>query len=76
MNITMTSLLAATALLFAIVFGWIGARPSRPGRIRMAPWRFFMLLAFTALIATTVHLVSLLKDRGVHEFESTSPITR
>ena len=59
MNFPITSALALGALGLTVFFGWRGARRSLPGRTRLAPWRFLMLLAFTALIAMAVHLVTL-----------------
>jgi hypothetical protein len=59
MNLPTTFTLLIVSLVLTCVFGWLGARPSRPGRTRLAPWRFMMLLAFTALLAMAVHLVNL-----------------
>lgn len=60
MNLVVTSVLAAVSLGLAIVFGVIGARPSRPlSRPRLVPWRFLMLLAFALMVAALVHVVGL-----------------
>ena len=61
MSLPTTLALAIVSLILTWVFGWLGARPSRPGRTRLAPWRFIMLLAFTTLIAMAVHLVDLVR---------------
>ena len=63
MNLPITSTLLVASLALTVIFGWFGARPSVPGRTRLAPWRSMMLLAFTGLIAMTVHIVTLV--RGV-----------
>ena len=47
-------------MVAAVVCGWIGSRPTRPGRVRMAPWRFMMLLAAAGALLMIVHLVNLL----------------
>jgi uncharacterized membrane protein YsdA (DUF1294 family) len=62
MDLTVTLVLAVGFLTLTILFGWIGARPARPlARPRLIPWRFFMLLAFVAMIAVLVHAVALLR---------------
>ncbi len=62
MDLTVTLFLAAGFLTLTVLFGWMGARPARPlAPPRMAPWRFFMLLAFVATIAALVHLVALVR---------------
>ena len=76
MNLPITFASATACIVFTVVFGWLGSRPSRPGRIRLAPWRFMMLLAFTALIATAVHLVSLVRGDVGKEVISQESITR
>ena len=62
MTFTVTLAAAALCLALTVAFGWLGARPPRPGRVRLVPWRFLMLLAFTALIAMAVHLVTLVRE--------------
>ncbi len=62
MNYPLTESLAAVSLALTVVFGWRGARTARPHAApRLVPWRFLMLLAFTILVATLVHLVALAK---------------
>jgi hypothetical protein len=62
MNVTTTAGLAAVALILAVIFGWLGARPAKPlAAPRLAPWRAMMLVAFTAMVAFLVHLVALLR---------------
>ena len=76
MNFTLTSIAAAICTLLTLAFGWLGARASRPGRVRLAPWRFMMLLAFTALIAMAVHLVSLARGGSGQESDPNAFISR
>lgn len=60
-----TAILAACALAFTILFGWLGARPASPHRgPRLVPWRFLMLLAFLAMVLALVHLVALVRGSG------------
>jgi hypothetical protein len=61
MNMPITSIILVASLVSTVIFGWFGARPSVPGRTRLAPWRFMMLLAFTGLIAMAVHMVTLVR---------------
>lgn len=60
MTLELTVALLAGFALAALVCGWIGARPTTPGRVRMAPWRFMMLLAAAGALLMIVHLVNLL----------------
>ncbi|MGI8840823.1 MAG: hypothetical protein ACR2F8_08615 [Caulobacteraceae bacterium] len=56
---------AGVALALAVLFGALGARPSNPaGPPRLIPWRFLMMIAIVAVIATLVHAVALLKGGG------------
>ena len=65
MELLPTLALAASALGLTLLFGWLGARPAKPvARPRLAPWRFLMLLAFVAMIATLVHAVALVRAAG------------
>ncbi len=64
MDLTATLALAAGFLSLTLVFGWMGARPSKAlAPPRLVPWRFLMLLAFVGTLATLVHVVALV--RGV-----------
>lgn len=60
MNLPVTlGLLAAFAIATAL-FGWAGARPPDPRRVRMAPYRFLMLLTAAGVLMMLVHAVNLL----------------
>jgi hypothetical protein len=59
----MTSTLALTAVTLAItVFaGWRGARPWDPTQsVRMAPWRFIMVMGGAATFVLLIHIGALL----------------
>ena len=63
MTVPVTAALASFSLALTVFCGWRGARTSRPlSAPRLVPWRFFMLLAFSALVACLVHLAGLLRD--------------
>jgi len=65
MTLTVTAFLAGLCLTLTVLFGWLGARPSRPlAAPRLAPWRLLMLIAFTGLVAMLVHIVTLLRNPG------------
>ncbi|MGV9005791.1 MAG: hypothetical protein ACOH1H_03535 [Brevundimonas sp.] len=54
------SLLAA-ALALTVFCGWRGARPWDPrGGVRMAPWRFIMLLSAASVVILAIHVGTLL----------------
>ncbi len=60
MTFPVTAGLAGLFLALALLFAWRGARAARPHTApRLIPWRMLMLVAFTALVAMLVHLVSL-----------------
>jgi hypothetical protein len=60
-----TATLAGLCLALTLFCGWRGARASRPhAEPRLVPWRFLMLVAFTAMVAMLVHLVALVRDPG------------
>lgn len=60
MSLQLTLAVLAGFVVAAVVCGWIGSRPTVPGRVRMAPWRFMMLLAAAGALLMIVHLVNLL----------------
>jgi hypothetical protein len=76
MTLPITSALALATLILTVFFGWRGAQRSQPGRTRLAPWRFMMLLAFTALIALAVHLVTLIREDTSPESAASAVIDR
>ena len=48
---TFTVILFAVSSLLTVFFGFMGARPMDPRKgPRMVPWRFLMLLSFTAAL--------------------------
>ena len=60
--VTLGSALAGA--LLALLFGWLGARPPDLQRgPRMAPYRFLMVLAATAVVLMLVHAANLLGVR-------------
>jgi hypothetical protein len=63
MSLVPTLALAGLALLLAVLFGALGARPAKPlAAPRLVPWRVMMLAAFTAMLAFLIHLVTLLRQ--------------
>jgi hypothetical protein len=65
MTVPETAALAGLCFALAVIFGWRGARAARPHvPPRLVPWRFLMLIAFTAMVAMLVHLVNLIRDPG------------
>lgn len=61
MSLTVTLALLAAALALVVFAGWRGARPSQPHLgVRMAPWRFIMILAAAVAFLLIVHLAALL----------------
>ncbi|GAA0651554.1 hypothetical protein [Brevundimonas lenta] len=61
MTLTVTLILIAIALTVAVFAGWRGARPWDPSKgVRMAPWRFIMVMAGAVLFILLVHLGTLL----------------
>jgi len=64
LTLPLTLILAIVAGLFTALFGWLGSRPMNPAKgPRMMPWRFLMLLTFTAALMLIVHLLNLV---GIH----------
>ena len=65
MTLPVTLSIAGAALVLTLLFGWLGARPSKPaGPPRLIPWRFMMMIALVAVIAMLVHAVALLRGGG------------
>ncbi|MFT4074616.1 MAG: hypothetical protein QM647_03725 [Asticcacaulis sp.] len=61
LSLTLTLILAIVFGLFTALFGFLGARPMDPNKgPRMVPWRFLMLLTFTAALLLVVHLLNLM----------------
>lgn len=60
-DLTLTLILLAAAAAMTVFSGWRGARPWDPRRgVRMAPWRFIMLLSAASIFILAVHLGTLL----------------
>ena len=54
--------LAAAAVLAVLtgLCGWAGSRPPNPHRgPRLVPYRFLMMLGFTGLMLTVVHMLNM-----------------
>jgi len=61
MDMTLTLALTAAALAVTVFAGWRGARPWDPSqKVRMAPWRFIMVLGGAAVFVLLIHVGSLL----------------
>lgn len=61
MTLPVTLALLAAAVALAVFAGWRGARPSQPHLgVRMAPWRFIMVMAAAAIFLLVLHLGALL----------------
>lgn len=61
MSLPLTLALIAAAVALTIFAGWRGARPSQPHRgVRMAPWRFVMVLSCAVIVLLVVHVAALL----------------
>ncbi|WP_240811670.1 hypothetical protein [Brevundimonas sp. M20] len=57
----LTLILAAVALAITVFAGWRGARPWDPSqKVRMAPWRFIMVMGGAAVVLLLVHVAALL----------------
>lgn len=63
MSLTLTLILLAVGGALTGLFGWLGARPKVPGRPRLAPWQFLMMLSAAFALLMAVHLLNL---AGVH----------
>ncbi|QDH75086.1 hypothetical protein FKQ52_15045 [Brevundimonas sp. M20] len=61
MDMRLTLILAAVALAITVFAGWRGARPWDPSqKVRMAPWRFIMVMGGAAVVLLLVHVAALL----------------
>ena len=61
MDMTLTLTLTAVALAITVFAGWRGARPWDPSqKVRMAPWRFIMVLGGAAVMILLIHVGTLL----------------
>ena len=61
MTLPVTLAALAAVLALALFAGWRGARPSQPHLgVRMAPWRFIMILMAAVAFLLIVHLAALL----------------
>ena len=61
MSLSLTLALLVAAVGLAVFAGWRGSLPWDPRRgVRMAPWRFIMLLAGAAVFILVIHLAALL----------------
>lgn len=57
----LTLILVAVALAITVFAGWRGARPWDPSqKVRMAPWRFIMVMGGAAIVLLLVHVAALL----------------
>ncbi len=60
MSLTLTLILLGASVAFGVFCGWRGALPPHPLKVRMAPWRFLMLLSAALAFLLMVHLAALL----------------
>jgi hypothetical protein len=61
MDMTLTLALTVVALAITVFAGWRGARPWDPSqKVRMAPWRFIMVLGGAAVVILLIHVGTLL----------------
>lgn len=60
LNLTHTLILLFSSLCFSFICGYMGARPVSLKGPRMVPWRFLMLVFFSASIVLLVHVLTLL----------------
>lgn len=61
MDMTTTLALTAVALAITVFAGWRGARPWDPTQsVRMAPWRFIMVLGGAVIMVLLIHVGTLL----------------
>ena len=57
MSTTLTLILLGVSIAAMVFCGWRGALPPTPLKIRMAPWRFLMLLSGAMAALLLIHLV-------------------
>ncbi|RZJ29104.1 MAG: hypothetical protein EON85_07630 [Brevundimonas sp.] len=61
MDMRLTLILVAVTVAITLFAGWRGARPWDPTRtVRMAPWRFIMVMGGAATVLLLVHVGALL----------------
>ncbi len=61
MDMPQTLALTAVALAITVFAGWRGARPWDPSRkVRMAPWRFIMVIGGAVVMMLLIHVGALL----------------
>jgi len=61
MDMPQTLALPAVALAITVFAGWRGARPWDPSRkVRMAPWRFIMVIGGAVVMMLLIHVGALL----------------
>jgi hypothetical protein len=61
MDMTTTLILTAVAVAITVFAGWRGARPWDPSqRVRMAPWRFIMVMGGAVVVFLLIHVGALL----------------
>lgn len=63
MSVTLTLILIAAAVASVVFCGWRGSKPPHPLKVRMAPWRFLMLLSAALAVYLLTHLVWTLSGR-------------
>ncbi|MFC7377329.1 hypothetical protein ACFQQC_02180 [Brevundimonas sp. GCM10030266] len=61
MDMRLTLILTAAFLALTLFAGWRGARPWDPSqRVRMAPWRFIMVMSGAVTVLLLIHIGALL----------------
>lgn len=61
LGLLLTVILLAASAALTFFFGWMGMRPMDPRKgPRMVPWRFLMMISFTASLLLIVHLLTVL----------------
>ena len=64
LSLPVTIILVFIAAGITVFCGWMGMQPMDPAKgPRMVPWRFLMLLGFTAAMLMVVHALNLV---GLH----------